>query len=66
MELYFKATRILIDDQVIITSMYLLGDAKLWWSTRREDDTSVGRPLIKTWESLNKEFKDQFLPCNTT
>ena len=64
MEQYFKDARIPFGDQVTITSMYLSGDAKLWWRTRREDDGSVGRPLIETWESLKKELKDQFLPCN--
>ena len=44
--------------------MYLSGDAKLWWRTQLDDDASSGRPLIKTWDVLKKELKDQFLPCN--
>lgn len=29
------------EEQVNITSMYLTGDAKLWWRTRLDDDASV-------------------------
>ncbi|KAK0596346.1 hypothetical protein LWI29_014804 [Acer saccharum] len=46
--------------------MYLGGDVKLWWRTRLMDDLSAGRPKIDKWESLKKELKDQFLPCNTS
>jgi hypothetical protein len=51
-------------EQVIVTTMYLSGDAKLWWHIREDDDS--GRPKITTWEALRKELRDQFLPCNTT
>ena len=50
---------------VTIISMYLLGDAKLWWRTRVEDDADVGRGKSDLWEALKKELKDQFLPTNT-
>ena len=30
-----------------------------------EDDVEFGRPQITTWETLKKEFKDQFFPTNT-
>ena len=43
---------------VIITSMYLLGDAKLWWRTCVEDDVDAGRRKIDSWEALKKELKD--------
>ena len=66
MEQYFKAARIPDREQVSITSMYLSGDAKLWWRTRMADDLSAGRPSVVVWESLKKELKDQFLPCNTS
>ena len=65
MEQYFKAARVENDEQVTITSMYLTGDAKLWWRTRLDDDASAGRPKIETWDVLKKELKDQFLPLNT-
>ncbi|XP_059668777.1 uncharacterized protein LOC132313854 [Cornus florida] len=65
MEQYFKTARILDGEKVTITSMYLSGDAKLWWRTRTEDDASAGRPRIEVWETLKKELKDQFLPQNT-
>ncbi|KAI9177286.1 hypothetical protein LWI28_013276 [Acer negundo] len=62
----FKAAKISSKEQVNITSMYLGRDAKLWWRTRLMDDLSAGKPKIETWESLKKELKDQFLPCNTS
>ena len=34
MEQYFIVARIPVGEQVTITSMYLSGDAKLWWRTR--------------------------------
>ncbi|KAI9173354.1 hypothetical protein LWI28_000181 [Acer negundo] len=46
--------------------MYLNGDAKLWWHTRMANDLSAGLPIIMMWESLKKDLKDQFLPCNTS
>ncbi|KAJ8511860.1 hypothetical protein OPV22_002294 [Ensete ventricosum] len=52
MEQYFRATR--LDSQetkVAIATMYLNGDAKLWWRTR--------------WEDLKRELRTQFLPENT-
>lgn len=63
-EQYFKATQVPEGEQVTLTSMYLSGDANLWWHTRMEDDVSTGRPQIETWETLKKELKDQFLPLN--
>ena len=45
--------------------MYLEGDAKLWWRTRLDDNASMDRPRIETWETLKKELRDQFLPLNT-
>ena len=63
MEQYFKAAHIKMEDQVTITSMYLVEDAKLWWRTRMED-VGAGRATIATWEALKQELKDQFLPLN--
>lgn len=64
MEEYFSAAHVLAEEQVKITSMYLAGDAKLWWRTRVHDDTIMGRPRINEWEVLKKELKSQFLPLN--
>ncbi|RVW58802.1 hypothetical protein CK203_108278 [Vitis vinifera] len=64
-EQFFKAAHVPDGEKVSITSMYLTGDAKLWWRTRMEDDAESGRPQITTWETLKKELKDQFLPTNT-
>ena len=66
MEQYFIAARIPVAEQVTVTTMYLTGDAKLWWWTRMSDDAAAGRPKIESWEILKKELKDQFLPMNTT
>ncbi|KAL0352155.1 UNVERIFIED_CONTAM: Transposon Ty3-I Gag-Pol polyprotein [Sesamum calycinum] len=38
METYFQAARIPEAEKVSITSMYLTGDAKLWWRTCLSDD----------------------------
>ncbi|RVX03852.1 Transposon Tf2-2 polyprotein [Vitis vinifera] len=64
-EQFFKVAHVPDGEKVSITSMYLTGDAKLWWRTRMEDDAESGRPQITTWETLKKELKDQFLPTNT-
>ncbi|GAV69563.1 hypothetical protein CFOL_v3_13064, partial [Cephalotus follicularis] len=51
MEQYFKAARIPEGEKVTITSMYLTGDAKLWWRTRMDDgETDSGRAKIELWE----------------
>ncbi|KAH7845877.1 hypothetical protein Vadar_006951 [Vaccinium darrowii] len=63
MEQYFPAARVPEGERVTITAMYLTGDAKLWWRTRSEDEV---HPKIETWESLKKELKEQFLPCNAS
>ena len=65
MEQYFTVARIPVGEQVTITTMYLSGDAKLWWQTRSSDDATAGQPKIERWEILKKELKDQFLPTNT-
>ena len=53
-------------DKLNITTMYLTGDAKLWWRTLNVDDVSIGRPRIDTWDKLIKEVRYQFLPRNTS
>lgn len=63
MESYFQAAKIPENEKVSITSMYLTGDAKLWWRTRSTDEA---RRPIESWEVLKKEMKEQFLPTNTS
>ncbi|GFZ21310.1 hypothetical protein Acr_29g0004720 [Actinidia rufa] len=63
MEQYFKVARISNDEKVLITSMYLSRDAKLWQRTRTSDET---RPVIETWSILKKELNNHFLPCNSS
>ena len=64
MEQYFIVARIPVSEQVMITTMYLLRDAKLLWRTRSSDDAAAGGHKIKRWEILKKELRDQFLPMN--
>ncbi|KAG6506505.1 hypothetical protein ZIOFF_031829 [Zingiber officinale] len=66
MEQYFVAAKVPETEKVTISSMYLIGDAKLWWRTRMVDDANAGRQKIDTWDRLKKEMKDQFLPGNTS
>ena len=65
MEHLFKAAHVPDSEPVYITSMYLYGDAKLWWRTQMGDDAGSGRPQIDTWETLKRELKEQFLPTNS-
>ena len=65
MEQFFKAAHVPNEEMVSITSMYLSGDAKLWWRTRMGDDAKSGRPQITTWETLKRELKEQFRPTNS-
>ena len=48
MEQYFKVAHVPEGEKVTITSMYVTGDAKLWWRTCVGDDA---RPEILTWET---------------
>ncbi|KAG6482740.1 hypothetical protein ZIOFF_059378 [Zingiber officinale] len=63
---YFVAAKVPETEKVTIASMYLIGDAKLWWQTRMVDDANAGRQKIDMWDRLKKEMKDQFLPGNTS
>ena len=65
MEQYFKAVHIPDEERVPMTSMYLMGDAKLWWRTRSQEDQNGDKPAIVEWEVLKKELRAQFLPCNS-
>ncbi|XP_074373828.1 uncharacterized protein LOC141714196 [Apium graveolens] len=65
-EQYFRDAHIDVVEQVSITSMYLVGDAKLWWQTRTHGDASMDRPEITTFEALKRELKEQFLTLNAS
>ena len=43
-------------DKLNITTMYLMGDAKILWRTQNADDVSAGRPRIDTWDKLINEM----------
>ncbi|KAL0461313.1 UNVERIFIED_CONTAM: hypothetical protein Slati_0018900 [Sesamum latifolium] len=66
MKTYFQVARVPDAEKVSITSMYLTGDAKLWWRSRLSNNASANRKRIETCDVLKKELKDQFLPCNTS
>ncbi|XP_069144591.1 uncharacterized protein [Solanum lycopersicum] len=63
---YFTTARVPETDKLNNTTMYLMGDAKLWWRTQNADEVSAGRSKIDTWDKLMKEMRDQFLPSNTS
>ncbi|KAL0355279.1 UNVERIFIED_CONTAM: hypothetical protein Sradi_3974800 [Sesamum radiatum] len=65
METYFQAVKVPDGEKVSITSMYLTGDAKLWWRSRLSDDARANWERIEMWKVLKKELEDEFLPCNT-
>ncbi|KAJ7970183.1 Retrotransposon protein, putative, Ty3-gypsy subclass [Quillaja saponaria] len=49
--------------KVTTATMYLVGDAKLWWRTKYVD-IQDGRCVIDTWEDLRRKLKAQFFPEN--
>ncbi|KAJ7974912.1 Retrotransposon protein, putative, Ty3-gypsy subclass [Quillaja saponaria] len=49
--------------KVTTATMYLAGDAKLWWRIKYVD-IQDGRCVIDTWEDLRRELKAQFFPEN--
>ncbi|KAL0364745.1 UNVERIFIED_CONTAM: hypothetical protein Sangu_0572100 [Sesamum angustifolium] len=62
METYFQAARIPEAEKVSITSMYLTGDAKLWWRTRLSDDpVRIGTESRRTVRDYVKEFSSLML-----
>ena len=58
MEQFFKAAHVQDSEKVSLTSMYLMGDAKLWWRTRVGENLEAGRPQVAEWETLKRELKD--------
>lgn len=48
-------------DKVSMTSIYLVGDVKLWWRSRVEDSS---RQPITDWPEMKQELRNPFLPCN--
>lgn len=44
--------------QVTMATMYLSGDAKLWWRTRYED-VLEDRCEINAWEEQNRKLKER-------
>lgn len=63
-EQYFKANQVQDEEtKVTMASMYLAGDAKLWWRTKYEE-IQHGRCVIDSWADLKRELKAQFLPEN--
>jgi hypothetical protein len=63
MEQYFRAVKAEDDQKVSMATMYLTGDAKLWWRTK-SDEIERGVCTIETWEVLKRELKAMFFPEN--
>ncbi|KAK3023030.1 hypothetical protein RJ639_044820 [Escallonia herrerae] len=51
--------------KVSMATMYLVGDAKLWWR-KKYVEIEYGSCVINTWDILKRELKSQFFPENTT
>ena len=64
MEQYFRAVKPDSEEtKVSMATMYLTGDAKLWWRTKY-DDIVNWRCTIDTWADLKREMKTKFIPEN--
>ncbi|KAK3005023.1 hypothetical protein RJ639_015588 [Escallonia herrerae] len=50
--------------EVSMATMYLVGDAKLWWR-KKYAEIEDGSCVINTWDILKREIKSQFFPENT-
>lgn len=62
-EQYFLTAKIPAARQVSLASMYLTGDAKLWWRAMCTDITAT---KVETWADMKREMKTQFLPTNAS
>lgn len=64
MEQYFLAANIIDEARKVTTAtMYLMGDAKLWWRTKYAD-IQANRVRLDTWERLRDAIREQFFPEN--
>ncbi|KAK3009399.1 hypothetical protein RJ639_014662 [Escallonia herrerae] len=62
---YFRAIRVDSEaTKVSMATMYLVGDAKLWWR-KKYAEIEDGSCVINTWDILKRELKSQFFPENT-
>ena len=58
---YFCTTHTSEQEKVNLASMFLVGDAKLWWRTMC---ACIGDDKVETWEDLSRELHAQFFPTN--
>ncbi|KAK3009462.1 hypothetical protein RJ639_014219 [Escallonia herrerae] len=59
-EQYFRAIRVDSEaTKVLMPTMYLVGDAKLWWR-KKYAEIEDGSCVINTWDILKRELKSQF------
>ena len=64
MEQYFKAIELEDERQKVTTAtMYLTGDAKVWWRTQWVM-IEAGRLSVDTWDELKRCINKQYLPHN--
>ncbi|KAA0064070.1 uncharacterized protein E5676_scaffold111G001630 [Cucumis melo var. makuwa] len=60
LEQYFRATNTVTEEaKVMLATMHLSEDAKLWWRSRFVD-MQEGRCTIDTWDALKRELRSQF------
>ncbi|KAK3025408.1 hypothetical protein RJ639_044663 [Escallonia herrerae] len=63
-EQYFRAIRVDSEaTKVSMATMYLVGDAKLWWR-KKYAEIEDGYCIINTWDILKRELKSQFFREN--
>ena len=64
MEQYFQAVRAESKEiKVSMATMYLSGDAKLWWRTKYQE-IQQGICRVESWEDLRIKLKSQVFPKN--
>lgn len=63
LEHYFKVTKQGDGRKLDVATLYLSGDAKLWWRSRQSCGTN-GATAVKSWEEMKSDLRKQFLPSN--
>ncbi|KAL0379220.1 UNVERIFIED_CONTAM: hypothetical protein Sradi_3227500 [Sesamum radiatum] len=64
MEQYFLAANVVDEERKVLTAtMYLTGDAKLWWRTKYAE-IQANQVRLDTWDLLREAIRVQFFPEN--
>ncbi|KAK9681617.1 hypothetical protein RND81_10G015400 [Saponaria officinalis] len=64
MEQYFRVSQLDEELKIDTASIYLVGDAKLWWRSKYAEIEARAITMDK-WDDFKKALKDQFYPMNT-